>query len=316
MEVITQAGFVEISSDDYHADKDHVGHSALVKILRSPGHYRDAADRPREQTDDMAFGHAFHTRVLEPHKFGSQYDVIDEEALKGALVSLDDYKAAAAKLEITVGKMKKDELKAAIQAKGDPNFKFREDLIVELYGNKTIISADEMFALDSMAGNLQRHTELADFFSHGMAEMSGFWTDPETGIRCKFRPDWIALTPHGNFRVMVDAKKTRDASKEGFRRSISNFGYDVQAAFYTDGFKALTGETIPFYFAAAEDRSPFAVAGYRATESMIETGRAKYRAALQLLNWCRENAAWPTYQPFGQCEEIDLPRWDTFSLEA
>jgi hypothetical protein len=50
---------------------------------------------------------------------------------------------------------------------------------------------------------------------------------------------------------------------------------------------------------------------------MIEAGRAKYRGALELLKWCQENKLFPGYQPSGEIESIDLPRWvANFDIEA
>lgn len=73
--------------------------------------------------------------------------------------------------------------------------------------------------------------------------------------------------------------------------------------------RAVTGRTLPFYFLAVEKEAPFAVAVYRASEDLIEIGRAKYCGALQLLRWCRDRGEWPGYQPGGEIETITLPRW-------
>jgi hypothetical protein len=83
----------------------------------------------------------------------------------------------------------------------------------------------------------------------------------------------------------------------------------VQAAFYQDGIKAITGKTVPFCFITVEKDAPYAVACYKAGDEVIEVGRAKYRAALQLLKWCKDNDQWPAYQPNGEIETINLPRW-------
>ena len=32
-------------------------------------------------------------------------------------------------------------------------------------------------------------------------------------------------------------------------------------------------------------------------------------SALQLLQWCRENDRWPSYQPFGEYEDLEIPEW-------
>lgn len=111
---------------------------------------------------------------------------------------------------------------------------------------------------------------------------------------------------------ILDVKSTRDASITGFSRDIGKYGYDVQAAFYIDGIKAVTGLELPFYFVPIEKDGPHEVAMYRASDDMVATGRKKYRAALELLQWCREKGEYPGYQPFGEIEVIDLQKWDGF----
>jgi hypothetical protein len=53
----------------------------------------------------------------------------------------------------------------------------------------------------------------------------------------------------------------------------------------------VTGMELPFLFVAVEKEAPHAVAVYRADPEIIEVGRKKYRAALQLLKWCQESRA-------------------------
>jgi len=82
----------------------------------------------------------------------------------------------------------------------------------------------------------------------------------------------------------------------------------------------VTGMELPFLFVAVEKDAPHAVAVYRADPDVIEIGRKKYRAALQLLKWCQATGNWPAYQPGGEIELISLPRWaantEAFELDA
>lgn len=308
-------GLLSLTAEQYH-NHPAVGHSGLVRIMRSPAHYQDYVTNPFEPTPAMRLGTAVHAALLEPEAFAEQYTVFDESLLEGALQSLDDYKAAAVALDIKVGKMKKDEIKEAIKAADiESRFKFREDEIVRLYDGKIVLPPDEMTAIQSMAYLVRCHKGADNLLSDGVAEGSIFWTDPETGIACKCRPDFLKMEGTPYFGIS-DVKSCCDASAEGFSRSIAKLGYDIQAAYYQDGVKAATGETLPFYFIAVENKAPHAVAVYKASDEMIEVGRAKYRGALQLLKWCRENGQWPAYQPNGEIETINLPRWAAnFELE-
>jgi hypothetical protein len=302
-------GLLAMPSDDYHANQS-LGHSALLKLLRSPAHYREYVTTTHEPTAAMAFGTALHAAVLEPDVFGSEYAVFDETLLDGALQTIDDYKVAAEALAVKVGKMRKDEIKAAIKAADvESRFKFREDEIARLYGGKTILSAEQMTAIQSIQVNISKHAGAARRLANGASEMSGFWVDSETGVQCKIRPDWLAMDEAGEIVAILDVKTTKDSSIGGFGKSVANLGYDVQAAYYTDGLREIIGKEVPFLFLAVESDSPHNVALYRADPEMLEVGRKKYRAGLMLMKWCQESGQWPGYQPGGEEELISLPAW-------
>ena len=176
---------------------------------------------------------------------------------------------------------------------------------------KIPLTAEQMDTLAAMRVSVFNHAGAARMLNDGEAETSLFWTDDYTGLPCRIRPDWMCK--YG----MADIKSCCGASKDVFSKAIANLGYDVQAAFYTDGMKAVTGRSVSFHFIAVEKNAPFSTACYIASQEMIEVGRAKYRGALELLKWCQENKQFPGYQPNGEIEMIDLPRWAAnFDIEA
>jgi hypothetical protein len=230
----------------------------------------------------MEFGSALHTALLEPDIFARDYVV----APKFDRRKMGDNAAAEAWEAENAG--------------------------------KTALTADQMAAIEQMVASIRAHAGAARLLSNGLAEMAVFWVDQETGIECKCRPDWLVTMEDRPdwITAIVDVKTCRDASADGFARAIATLGYDVQAAFYQDGLKALIGRAVPFYFIAIETEAPYAVASYKASDRMIEVGRSKYRAALELLRWCMDNDRWPGYQPSGEVEVIDLPRWANFDVDA
>lgn len=276
---IENVGLLSMPADQYHAHPA-VGHSGLARIIRSPAHYQEYMSNPPEPTLAMVLGTAFHAALLEPERFSQSF-------------------VLAPKLD-----RRTKEGRAAAEA-----------WVAENAG-KTPLTAEQMETIQQMVASVRNHAGAASLLANGMAEMSGFWSDHETGIECKCRPDFLAMAGE-TVTGIVDVKTCCDASADGFARAIATLGYDVQAAFYQDGLKALTGRTVTFYFIAVEKEAPYAVAAYKASDEVIEIGRAKYRAALQLLRWCRENDRWPAYQPNGEVETINLPRWaSNFDMEG
>ena len=181
----------------------------------------------------------------------------------------------------------------------------------EKNADKIPLTDDQFDSLFTMKERIFDHAGAAKILSSGEAESSLFWTDELSGIKCRIRPDWLF------YGGMADLKSCISANKTDFAKAVANLGYDIQAAFYIDGMKAVTGKSVDFFFIAVEKTAPYTTACYKASQEMIEVGRAKYRGGLELLKWCQENKQYPGYQPNGEVETIDLPRWAAnFELEA
>ncbi len=88
------------------------------------------------------------------------------------------------------------------------------------------------------------------------------WTDEETGWLCKAELDLVRETSGPTY--LCDLKSTKDSrvhptSGEGpFSRDIWTYGYHVQALFYREAYRQLTGETCPFIFIAVENKPSYA----------------------------------------------------------
>lgn len=167
---------------------------------------------------------------------------------------------------------------------------------------REIITAEEAVKLAAIRDAVHSHPAAAKALAGSPTiEQSIFWHSE--GVDCRCRPD--AVTQSG---VIVDLKTTKDASPEGFARSIASYRYHVQAAFYSDGYKAEFGEPPRgFVFIAVETEPPFLVAVYVASETMTLRGRADYMADLEIFRRCRDAVEWPGYSDAPLT--IDLPKW-------
>lgn len=167
---------------------------------------------------------------------------------------------------------------------------------------KEIVTAEEMSKLCQIQQAVHNHPAAAKALAGSPTiEQSIFWD--VAGIACRCRPD--AVTERG---VIVDLKTTRDASPEGFAKSIAQYRYHVQAAFYSDGFRAAFGSAPRgFVFIAVETEPPYLVGVYVASETMVLRGRADYEADLARFRECRDTDTWPGYSDAPLT--IDLPKW-------
>lgn len=175
--------------------------------------------------------------------------------------------------------------------------------------SREVIEAAAMLAAKAQADAIRRLPDIAALLSEGEPETSAFWIDDLTGELCKCRPDWTS--PAGDGVILVDGKTTQDASPAGFGRSIWNYSYHLQAAWYSDGYELATGKKVHgFVFAAVESAWPHAAAAYMLDDEVLDKARAENRRLLNLYAECKRTGVWPGYPP--QIQPITLPRWATF----
>jgi exodeoxyribonuclease VIII len=178
-------------------------------------------------------------------------------------------------------------------------------------GQRTVLEPEEWDQLMNMRDAVMAHPIARALLTGrpGKAEQSVYWVDQATGVLCRCRPDFWR-----DDNLIVDLKTTEDASPEGFAKSIANWSYDTQAAFYADGVLAATGKPLrAFVFLAVEksarvvEGQPLGVAVYQLDEAGTELGRAKYREDLGVYAQCVKSNVWPCYGD--KLQTISLPQW-------
>ena len=259
-----------LSNEEYHADPA-VSASHLHQVARSGQHYwaRYVTKVPElpKSTAAMITGSLVHCAVLEPIELLKRYGACPPRNTKPG-------KEAAAEM----------------QANGiEP------------------VSGSDLQQAQHMASAVRRHPCAAELLSDGKPETSIWWDDPETGLRCKCRPDWIndgiKCRPDWiNDGICVDLKTTADASPKGFARSVAGFRYHVQAAHYL-----ACGLFDRFIFIAVEKEAPFAVGVYELDADALAEGQRLRDRDLQRIANCRAMAAWPGYGD--ELQTISLPGW-------
>jgi len=243
-------------------------------VARSPLHYWARYVDPNriepEPTAAMLLGTAVHSCVLELDQWDQRYVAAPEGI---------DRRTKAGK-----------ELFAAWEAEA---------------AGRIVISRSDLDQVHAMARAVYTHPAAAMLLKlPGNAETTHMWIDAATGLQCKCRPDW--LTTDGS--LIVDLKTTEDASPAGIRKSIANFRYHVQAAWYLDGIERAIGRRPEqFLFVCVEKRAPYACAVYAADAEMIDAGAKQARLDLDTLAVCKAADAWPGYSD--QIEPISLPAW-------
>ncbi len=261
-----------ISNDDYHAGPG-VSKSDLDKIEKSPAHYYAAKldpSRPsqKEQTASQLTGTLLHCALLEPDQFILRY---------------------------------------AVGPGVNRNAKTWKDFEASLAAGVTAIKPDDYTMAWAQADSMRRLPQVRELLGAGQAEASAYWSDPETGVLCRCRPDWHH--PCGDTGViLMDAKTCGSASPTEFVREAARHRYDVQDAYYSDGFAIASGrEVLAFIFAAVECDYPYAAAAVMLDEHSKDAGRRKYRRNLNTYAECLRADTWPGYPQ--DISLVSLPAW-------
>lgn len=260
---------IKISNKDYR-ERDGISSTELKKIMVTPAHYRYWKNNPEEtDTPSLLFGRAAHKYILETYDFYNEFAVapnVDRRTKEGK----EEWARFVAESE-----------------------------------SKDVITQEQFEQIDSMR-NAMLSTPFVSKLINGEHEISYFWTDEDTSLKCKCRPDSI----NHKLKIVVDYKTTDNAETEHFMRQAIRLGYDLQASYYLDGVKANTGEDYVFVFIAQEKKPPYAVNILQANEIFIRSGREVYKAMLQTYKECSESGNWYGY--LGEKNEINslgVPKW-------
>lgn len=172
----------------------------------------------------------------------------------------------------------------------------------ELAEGKPLISSEEFSNFEEMAKAIANHPSASLLLKDGTPETSYIWTDSDTGVTCKCRPDYLQRL------VIVDIKTCQDASYDAFQRAIIDHRYHVQGAYFLDGVHAVDGGIRDFILIAVEKDPPYAVAVYKLDEVFIDAGRAAYKEDLKRYATHIQNPTmWQGYDPM--VVEMGAPAW-------
>jgi hypothetical protein len=156
----------------------------------------------------------------------------------------------------------------------------------------------------------EENTELG---SPGHFEVVAIWVDPETGLKCKGRIDFLSLV--GGY--IKDWKTSREGAPWAFPYHMERWRYDRQHAFYMKGMKALAPHVKAFYFVALGKDGVVSV--HTLPDHVARQATEEVNALLQLAkkysiagHWPKEGS--PVHTVTGWGAEMALANADGFSF--
>lgn len=264
----------ELSLEQYHLDIAPGGSlsSSGARALLDPGcpaQFNYDRQHPKPVKREFEVGTAAHHLVL-----GEGPDLVRVDA--------DEWRTAKVKAEV-----------AAIRERGAIPLK-----------------PDTYQQVQDMADALRRDQLAGPLLvpGRGTPEQSLYWADPNTGVVCRCRPDWLMELP--DLTVCVDYKTTRDASPRGVSKAIGDYDYHQQAAWYVDGIQHVLGKPARFVLVAQSKTAPYLVTTRELTQADLDIGRAKNAKALRVYAECTRTGVWPDWTgPVDEIPTIALPTW-------
>lgn len=251
--------------NEYHRDTTRISKSGLDLIHKAPRlyEYKYLESHGDEDTSAFLLGRAVHDKILQPELFNRQYVVKPLFVGSGSQISSNKFEAENS--------------------------------------DKSILSQKEFETVLGMTESVLAHPIASKILKRGIAEKIFKFTDTETGVNCKIRPDFIS-----DLNLIADIKTTDDASDFGVKKSIRKFRYYVQDAFYTDGLERNGVQVDGFVFIFVEKKPPYLVSIHTISEEYREFGRETYRNDLKIYADCLESGKWPGYSELVNVIEMDF----------
>ena len=245
-------------------DIDAVNWSTLKLMRDSPLHYKHYLAEPFEQTPQMALGRVTHTLVFEPELFDDEYVVWECGDRRGK--EWAEFKAE--------------------------------------HASKTIFKPAEMAAAVNMAHAVRHHPLVKPYLVGGLFEHAIQWVDPDTGLKCKGKPDW--LQPRR--KTLVDLKTTVSVDGRRFGALASRLGYHCQLAMYREGIEtALDWRPAKVCIIAVERDPPHDVGIFQLDEDALFLGLDEVKTLMLQLLACRASDKWPGR--YLEEQALQLPAW-------
>lgn len=241
-----------------------VNWSSLKHMRDSPMAYKYAIENPQPDKEAFAIGRAIHCQVFEPEEFARRFVTWYGGTRRG---------------------------------------KEWDEFVAE-HDGFTILKATDAQLVQYVANAVCSHPLAAQYIGGGTVEQPIFWQDPDTGLRCKAKPDLI----RPDKRILLDLKSCRSADGRRFGAESARFGYHHQLAHYSAGCeRGLGWRPEKVLVVAVEKTAPHDVGVFEVDPVALEIAGQEVAALLQKLRKCMDTDQWPGR--YSEVQALQLPAW-------
>ena len=230
----------------YYSDTKYVSNSHLGKLLQGgPQHLKMYYERGgSEDTDALIFGRAAHCLLLETETFNGRFYAIDDEEIC---------------LEI-----------GGARPRTTKKYKEWIEPLKAENAHRQLLSLSDIDTITNMVDKAMSYKQVREMVESANLREKIYQKELK-GVQCKIKVDAINTS---NF--ILDYKTMRDpAIIKNAHKSVRNFGYKRQGAFYSD-----VAGVDDFWFLFQEKTYPYTVSLAKLSPESRNEGRAEYENAL------------------------------------
>lgn len=295
---------------------------SLKEALKSPLHYRVCTEESQIKPDKTHFelGTFCHTAFLEPEKF----DLLALEPAGGNQSS----KEGIAKL-IEFWENEAEKINPEIPG----------DAYIEVLGNG--LSIDKMdgsrmylaelkkrcgkIAIDPKSYQIvqliKRHYYtygggiIPELLKGSVPEVSMYWTDEETELPCKIRPDAFQIEENIGCNAIISFKTTHADNIGKMQYDAAKYMYYLSEGMYAEGYEKITGRKVKGVFCIMlQTVLPYLPVVFYYSPEDIANGKYRFRTALRNVKEAMLRNNWPGFDSYAEEDNhgiinMMLPEW-------
>lgn len=265
-----------ITINDYHANRTHVSATGIKHAKASLKQFKWFLDGKFDQDAlHLDFGNAAELALLDKKGFEENVAIYQTEYwTQLALQEKPELKKPknSARYQAEVSKFESaNQGKYLIPDVGRQSFQYIEEMLKSVHMDATI----------------QKLLEGTQY------QLSLFWTDDQTGLNLKTRPDICKVKKN----VIVNLKTTINGSPEAFSRDLVKYDYPLQACVEISGCLAtgLMNSVDNYFWLVLEKEPPFCATIYEFQESDIKSTMMEYEYLITKIAEAKEKDFYPGY---------------------
>ena len=279
--------YTDMPIDVYHENKTHYSSSSIKEAFKSMAHFKAYLEKPNERKVHFDFGNAFELNISDEKEFNKSIAVFDPDARPEP--------------EMTFGSKANKEWKANF-------YKANENkLIIPLSGPD---SADTLLLCKK---SLFQHPAATALLSNTEYQTSIFWTDPDTGLKLKTRPDFWKPANSKRSAVVTDLKTDKSSESDSHLKTIQDLKYPIQACLQLKGLKhaKLIDDSARFFWVVASKSIPYNTEVYEFDSTDIEAFTEQLNFKIGEIKRASDAGVFLSYEPNIDMgiKTVNFPYW-------